>query len=133
MCFILIPFIFGLTFLFSRMAREVFRELRATVARINSFLQERVTGMRVIQLFVRERFQMDIFEGINRENYLAGMKQIRVFAIFMPIMELFSSFAVALLIWHGGCKGYRGTANPRDTGGLYQLYSDVLQADPGYL
>jgi ATP-binding cassette subfamily B multidrug efflux pump len=104
MCFILIPFIFGLTFLFSRMAREVFRELRATVARINSFLQERVTGMGVIQLFVRERFQMDTFEGINRENYLAGMKQIRVFAIFMPIMELFSSVAVALLIWHGGAK-----------------------------
>jgi ATP-binding cassette subfamily B multidrug efflux pump len=104
MCFILIPFIFGLTFLFSRMAREVFRELRATVARINSFLQERVTGMGVIQLFVRERFQMDTFEGINRESYLAGMKQIRVFAIFMPIMELFSSIAVALLIWHGGAK-----------------------------
>jgi ABC-type multidrug transport system fused ATPase/permease subunit len=86
------------------MAREVFRELRATVARINSFLQERITGMGVIQLFVREKYQMDIFSNINRENYLAGMKQIKVFAIFMPIMELFSSFAVALLIWHGGAK-----------------------------
>jgi len=104
MCFTLIPFIFGLTFIFSRMAREVFRELRATVARINSFLQERISGMGVIQLFVREKFQMDTFGRINRENYLAGMKQIRVFAIFMPVMELFSSFAIALLIWHGGAK-----------------------------
>ncbi len=104
LCFTLIPFIFGLTFIFSRMAREVFRELRTTVARINSFLQERITGMGVIQLFVREKFQMDTFAHINRENYLAGMKQIRVFAIFMPIMELFSSFAIALLIWHGGAK-----------------------------
>jgi len=103
-CFALIPFIFGLTFLFSKMAREAFRELRTTVARINAFLQERITGMRIIQLFVRERFQMDSFARINRQNYLAGMKQIRVFAVFMPIMELFSSVAVALLIWHGGGK-----------------------------
>lgn len=103
-CFTLIPVIFGLTFLFSKMAREAFRELRATVAKINGFLQERIVTMRIIQLFVRERFQMDSFAQINRQNYLAGMKQIKVFAIFMPIMELFSSVAVALLIWHGGGK-----------------------------
>jgi ATP-binding cassette subfamily B multidrug efflux pump len=103
-CFTLIPVIFGLTFLFSKMAREAFRELRATVAKINGFLQERIATMRIIQLFVRERFQMDSFAQINRQNYLAGMKQIKVFAIFMPIMELFSSVAVALLIWHGGGK-----------------------------
>lgn len=103
-CFALIPFIFGLTFLFSTMAREAFRELRITVAKLNAFLQERVTGMRVIQLFVREKSQLDTFTRINHENYLAGMKQIRVFAIFMPAMELCASFAVALLIWHGGGK-----------------------------
>ncbi|MFO7740561.1 MAG: ABC transporter ATP-binding protein [Desulfatiglandaceae bacterium] len=102
--FLLLPFIFGLTFIFSTLAREAFRELRTTVAKINAFLQERITGMRIIQLFVREKFQMDTFARINRENYLAGMKQIRVFAVFMPIMELFSAFAVALILWHGGGK-----------------------------
>ena len=103
-CFTLIPVIFGLTFLFSKMARDAFRDLRAAVAKINGFLQERIAIMRIIQLFVRERFQMNSFAQINRQNYLAGMKQIKVFAIFMPIMELFSSVAVALLIWHGGGK-----------------------------
>lgn len=103
-CFILIPFIFALTFLFSSMAREAFRELRSTVAKINAFLQERISGIQVIQLFVREKFQSGVFESVNEENYLAGMKQIRVFALFMPVMELFSSLAVALLIWHGGGK-----------------------------
>jgi ABC-type multidrug transport system fused ATPase/permease subunit len=103
-CFTLIPFIFGLTLLFSFMAREVFRELRAKVSKINAFLQERITGMRIIQLFAREAYQMKQFKKINHENYLAGMKQIRVFAIFMPLMEVFASFAVALLIWHGGGK-----------------------------
>jgi ABC-type multidrug transport system fused ATPase/permease subunit len=103
-CFALLPFIFGLTLLFSSLAREAFRELRAKVAKINVFVQERITGMRIIQLFATEEFQARSFERINHENYLAGMKQIRVFAVFMPVMDLFSSFAVALLIWYGGGK-----------------------------
>lgn len=104
LCFALIPFIFGFTLLLSSIAREAFRALRSAVAKINAFLQERIAGMRVIQLFARENHQMKTFARINRENYLAGMKQVRVFAVFMPVMELFSSFAVALLIWHGGVK-----------------------------
>jgi ATP-binding cassette, subfamily B, multidrug efflux pump len=103
-CFAFLPFIFGLTLLFSTIAREAFRELRAKVAKINVFLQERITGMRIIQLFATEEFQEQSFKQINHENYLAGMKQIRIFAVFMPIMDLFSSFAVALLIWVGGGK-----------------------------
>jgi ATP-binding cassette subfamily B multidrug efflux pump len=103
-CIALLPFIFGITILFSTMAREAFRELRATVAKINTFLQERIRGMKVIQLFIREKSQMEIFARINRENYLAGMKQIRVFAVFMPLMEMISSIAVAVLIWYGGGK-----------------------------
>jgi ATP-binding cassette, subfamily B, multidrug efflux pump len=103
-CFALLPFIFGLTLLFSSLAREAFRELRAKVAKINVFLQERITGMRIIQLFATEEFQARSFARINHENYVAGMKQIRVFAVFMPVMDLFSAFAVALLIWYGGGK-----------------------------
>jgi len=102
--FVILPLIFGLTLLFSHLAREAFRELRAKVAKMNAFIQERLTGMKIIQLFAREDFQIQSFARINHENYLAGMKQIRVFAVFMPIMELFSAFAVALIIWHGGGK-----------------------------
>jgi ATP-binding cassette subfamily B multidrug efflux pump len=102
--FILIPFIFGVTLLFSNLAREAFRELRAAVAKMNAFLQERITGMRIIQLFATEAFQTRTFGRINHENYLAGMKQIRIFAVFMPIMDLFAAFAVALIIWYGGGK-----------------------------
>jgi ATP-binding cassette, subfamily B, multidrug efflux pump len=100
--FAFIPVIFVLTMLFSRLAREAFREIRSSVAALNSFLQERVRGMHVVQLFVTEIFQMDAFERINLRNFLAGMRQIRIFAIFMPLMELISSCAVALLIWYGG-------------------------------
>ena len=103
-CFALLPFIFGLTLLFSSLARQAFRELRAKVAKLNAFLQERITGMRIVQLFATEGFQKKTFAEINHENYVAGMKQIRIFAVFMPVMDLFLSFAVALLIWHGGGK-----------------------------
>ncbi len=102
--FALIPLIFGVALLFSSMARDAFRELRAKVAKMNAFLQERIAGMRIIQLFGTEKFQEESFAEINHENYLAGMKQIRVFAIFMPVMDLFSSFTVALIIWYGGGK-----------------------------
>lgn len=106
-CFTLLPLIVGLTLLFSYLAREAFREQRAKVAKINAFLQERITGMRIIQLFTREVFQMERFIRINQENYLAGMKQIRLFAVFMPLMEALAFLAVALLIWHGGGKVIR--------------------------
>ena len=69
---------------------------------INAFLQERLSGMRIIQLFAQEKADMQAFAALNHENYLAGMKQIRVFAIFTPLMELAAAIAVALLIWYGG-------------------------------
>jgi ATP-binding cassette subfamily B multidrug efflux pump len=102
--FALIPLIFGVALLFSSMARDAFRELRAKVAKMNAFLQERIAGMRIIQLFGTEKFQEESFAQINHENYLAGLKQIRIFAIFMPVMDLFSSFTLALIIWYGGGK-----------------------------
>lgn len=101
-CFALMPLVFGIAFLFSTMAREAFRELRTTVAKINAFLQERLNGMQVIQLFCAEKSQHRTLEKINHENFLAGMKQIKVFAVFMPVMEVLSSFAIALLLWYGG-------------------------------
>ena len=101
-CVGMLPVALGLTLLFSRLAREAFRELRQKVAMINAFLQERLSGMRIIQLFAQEKADMQAFAALNHENYLAGMKQIRVFAIFTPLMELAAAIAVALLIWYGG-------------------------------
>ena len=103
-CLGMLPIALGLTFLFSRLAREAFRQLRQKVAMINAFLQERLSGMRIIQLFAQEKAHMETFAALNHENYLAGMKQIRIFAVFMPLMELASAIAVALLIWYGGAK-----------------------------
>ena len=102
LCFV--PIIFGLALLFSRMAREAFRELRSKISKMNGFLQERITGMRSVQLFATESYQSRVYGSITHENYLAGMKQVRIFAVFMPLMELLAAAAIALLIWYGGGK-----------------------------
>ena len=102
--FMLLPAVFALTLFFSTRAREVFREIRQHIASINAFLQERLSGMRIIQLFVQERSQLKRFEELNHKNYLASLRQIRIFAVFMPSMEVLSSVGIGLLIWYGGGK-----------------------------
>jgi ABC-type multidrug transport system fused ATPase/permease subunit len=102
LCFALIPVVFVLAMLFSRLAREVFRKLRETVSAINSFCQERFAAVRTVKLLNARAAQEEGFGVINQRNYDAGMSQIRIFGIFMPLMEWLASLGVALLIWQGG-------------------------------
>lgn len=100
--FTLIPLIFISARLFSRKARDAFRDLRRRIAQLNAFLQESLAGMVLIQILVREKKRSADFVKVNHQAYLAGMKQIQVFALFLPLMELISVAAIALLIWYGG-------------------------------
>ncbi|MFH0786831.1 MAG: ABC transporter ATP-binding protein [Pseudomonadota bacterium] len=100
--FTLIPLIFISARLFSRKARDAFRDLRRRIAQLNAFLQESLAGMVLIQILVREKKRSADFIKVNHLAYLAGMKQIQVFALFLPLMELISVAAIALLIWYGG-------------------------------
>ncbi|MBI5845408.1 MAG: ABC transporter ATP-binding protein [Deltaproteobacteria bacterium] len=102
LCFILIPLVFFLALGFGAMSRDAFRDLRSSVSRINSFCQERFSSMRTVQLFSAQKTQMERFGKANDDNYRAGMRQIKVFALFMPVMELLASAGVALLVWRGG-------------------------------
>jgi ATP-binding cassette subfamily B protein len=103
-CFAVLPVVFLTTFYFSRMARDIFREARIKIAQINTRLQESIDGIRVIQLFFQEGRNYKKFKKLNHENYLVGMRQINVFAIFMPTIEILSSVTVALVIWYGGLR-----------------------------
>jgi len=87
---------------FSRRARAVFRTLRVQVAEINTRFAETIGGMRVIQLFRQETANYRRFERLNHANYLSGMEQIRILALFMPLIEALALAAVALIIWYGG-------------------------------
>jgi ATP-binding cassette subfamily B multidrug efflux pump len=101
-CFLMLPFIFLATAYFSRLARDAFRELRVKIAEINTKLQETIDGIRIVQLFLQEARNYERFRKLNHENYLAGIRQINIFAVFMPAIEVLSSATTALVIWYGG-------------------------------
>ena len=89
---------------FSVKARDVFRLLRIKIAEINTRFAETIEGIEVIQLFRQEAKNYQTFKMLNHENYLAGMRQIHVLAIFMPITELLGVIAVALVVFYGGLR-----------------------------
>lgn len=100
--FTVMPFVIFASFSFSNQAREAFRTLRVKIAEINSKIAETIGGIKVIQLFRKEGENYESFEKLNHENYIAGMKQIHVMAVFMPVIELLGSVSVALVIFYGG-------------------------------
>jgi ATP-binding cassette subfamily B multidrug efflux pump len=102
--FSVIPLIFVTALFFSRRARDVFREIRLKIAQLNSFFHENFSGIKVVQLFRREKENSRRFEQINEKYYLANMKQISIYAFFVPLVEILSSGAIGLLLWYGGGK-----------------------------
>ncbi|MFW6429065.1 MAG: ABC transporter ATP-binding protein [Desulfosalsimonas sp.] len=96
------PFVFYSGFKFAGTARQAFRTLRIKAAEINTRFAETIGGVGIIQLFGQEKNNYENFRKINHENFLAGMKQITVFALFMPFIELMSSVGLAIVIFAGG-------------------------------
>jgi len=90
------------TFLFKRKARESYRDVRLHLARLNSYMQEHVTGMSVVQIFNKEKDELKKFSSINKDYRTANIKSVFYYAIFFPGVELLSSIAVGLIIWYGG-------------------------------
>jgi ATP-binding cassette subfamily B protein len=97
-----IPAILFVTKIFRKQVRESYRRQRAATARINSFTQEYVSGMSIVQLFNRERRAFTDFSAVNDENKQAWAEAIFAYAWYYPIVELLSSTAIALVIWRGG-------------------------------
>ena len=99
---LLLPIMAGQTVWFSRLARLVFRDIRTHLARINSYLQESLSGLSLIQLFSKEKVTRDNFRDLNQLYYRNTMRQIHIFGIFMPLVEVMSSVAIGIIIWFGG-------------------------------
>jgi ATP-binding cassette, subfamily B, multidrug efflux pump len=107
--FAVIPLFFLVTNWFRRGARESFREVRRWLARINSFLQENLTGMATVQLFRREERNTAEFAAVNRGYTEANLRSIFYYAIFYPSIELLAAVALALIILYGGSRVLEGT------------------------
>ena len=100
--FSIIPFVIYISIYFSGLARDIFRELRTKLAEINGRFAETTEGIKVIQLFLQEKENYHSFTKLNHENYTAAIKQIHIFALFMPAIEILASVALAIVIYYGG-------------------------------
>jgi ATP-binding cassette subfamily B protein len=107
--FSVLPLILIVTRMFRDSVRESYRRVRAAIARINSFTQEHISGMSVVQLFNREQRAYKDFEDVNRLHMIAFKDTIFAYALYYPAVELLSAIAIALIIWRGGFGVLHGT------------------------
>ncbi len=104
----LVPFILITTYLFRLYARTAYRLVRRHLARVNAFVQETLNGIALIQVFNAQRNVLRQFRRINDDLFRAFLRQMYVFAVFRPVIEIFSAVAVALVVWHGGGQIIKG-------------------------
>ncbi|HEX5132300.1 MAG TPA: ABC transporter ATP-binding protein [Candidatus Krumholzibacteria bacterium] len=100
--FTVLPFLFVAAHLFRSKARDSYRNVRVRLAALNTFLQENVTGMSVVQIFNRERPQFRRFSHLNTDLYRAHIQSVMAYAVFYPMVEFLSAVAIALIIAFGG-------------------------------
>jgi ATP-binding cassette subfamily B multidrug efflux pump len=96
-----LPILLYATKVFQKAIKATFQEVRNQVANLNGFVQERVTGMKIVQLFNREKIEYDNFKDINNKHKQAYIKTIWYFSIFFPIAEILSSIGIGLIVWFG--------------------------------
>src|ERR1700683_995633 len=106
--FAVLPFIVVATKIFRDKVRDSYRRIRTAIARINSYLQEHVSGMVVLQLFNRERKAYQRFSEINRSHMDAYKDAILAYSVYYPVVDFFSAVAIACVIWFGGQYVMRG-------------------------
>lgn len=102
--FSVLPLVFFAAFVFRAKVRAAYRDIRVRIARINAFLQEHITGVRVVQLFNRERADAETLADLNEDHLQAHLRSITYYALFFPVIQLFTSIALALIIWYGGAR-----------------------------
>ena len=100
--FLTLPLILFATKIFQRYMKVAFEEVRSEVSNLNSFVQERVTGMKILQLFTREELEFENFKKINARHRKGWLKTVLYNSIFFPIAEILSSLTLGVIVWYGG-------------------------------
>jgi len=125
--FAVIPFVWLTSHLFQRAVRTHYRDIRTRLARINAFLQERISGVRVVQLFNRERDEGARFDALNREHLEAHRRSITVYALYFPAIEVLTSVALATVIVAGARRAELGTLTVGTVAAFLQLLRRFFQ------
>ncbi len=121
--FAVIPLVYLTSHVFQRRVRVAYREIRTRLARINAFLQERITGIRVVQLFGREASESDRFARLNRSHLDANLRSITIYALYFPAIEFLTSFALAAML----VAGARRVGNDTLTVGIVAAFLQLVR------
>jgi ABC-type multidrug transport system fused ATPase/permease subunit len=125
--FAVLPVILYATRLFQRAMKGAFTEVRAQVAQLNSFVQERISGMKVVQLFNRASAEKKAFELINEKHTKAWLKTVWYNSVFFPVADIVSSITIGLIVWYGGMQNISGVrASEYGTIFTFILLSEML-------
>ena len=124
--FSVLPFLLYATRLFQKSMKSAFEDVRKQVANLNSFVQERISGIKVVQLFHRERIEQQNFIAINEKHKKAWLKTVWFNSIFFPVAELASSVTTGLLVWYGGLNVIAGGSVSLGTIFLFIQLSQML-------
>ena len=106
---VVLPFILYATRVFQKKMKVAFEEVRTQVANLNTFVQERITGMKIVQLFTREEKEFENFKEINDRHRKGWIKTVWYNSIFFPIAEMSTSITIGLIVWYGGLRVMEGS------------------------
>jgi ATP-binding cassette subfamily B protein len=125
--FAVIPLVYLTSHLFQSRVRVAYREIRTRLARINAYLQERITGIRVVQLFGRERGEAERFAALNKAHLDANLRSITIYALYFPAIEFLTSVALAILLVAGAQRVGVGSLTVGTVAAFLQLLRRFYQ------
>ena len=125
-CLTTMPFLIIASYVFKEKVKTAYQRVRSHISGMNAFLQERITGMRIVQIFNAEKDEMDKFKKINRDYTQANLDSILYYAVFFPVVEIISAASLGLMVWWGAQDALQ--ANGVTLGALvaFPIYLDML-------
>lgn len=124
-CLTTLPFLMIATYIFKEKVKVSYQKVRAQITKMNAFLQERISGMRIVQIFNAEQKELDNFKLINRKYTQANLDAILYYAVFFPVVEIISAAALGLLVWWGA-RGVIGGEVSTGTFIAFPIYLSML-------
>lgn len=116
-----VPVMFIATWIFKNAVKAAFTDVRNQVSALNTFVQEHITGMKIVQVFSREKVEMDRFRDINKKHRDANIRSVWHYSVFFPVVEILASISLGLLVWYGGRQVFRWDVQAGDIVFFIQL------------
>ncbi|NRA48807.1 MAG: ABC transporter ATP-binding protein, partial [Phaeodactylibacter sp.] len=125
-CLTTMPFLILASYIFKEKVKKSYQRVRSHISTMNAFLQERISGMRIVQIFNSEREEMDKFNKINRDYTQANLDSILYYAVFFPVVEIISAASLGLMVWWGAQDALKASGVTLGALIAFPVYLDML-------